>query len=105
MRVSSRINVLLAIAFTLSWGQFARAGETLDQLLRSQIAQQIGKVLNKEVRLRESVDPNLIGGMVVRVGDTVFDNSVANRMDKVARRARDGFSSQLLQKFSQFTTE
>ena len=82
-----------------------RTAVPLDDAMRSQIASQLGKTLNKDVRLKESVDPDLIGGIVVRVGDTVFDNSVANSLDKVARRARDGFSSQLLQKFNQFTSE
>ncbi len=82
-----------------------RTAVPLDDAMRSQVATQIGNIMNKQVRLRESVDPELIGGMVVRVGDSVFDNSVANRLDKMARRARDGFSSQLLKKFSQFTSQ
>ncbi len=82
-----------------------RTAVPLDDAMRSQVSEQLASVLNKEVRLRETVDPDLIGGMVVRVGDSVFDNSVANRLDKVARRARDGFASHLLQKFQQFTSE
>lgn len=82
-----------------------RTAVPLDDAMRSQITKQLGSALNKEVRLRESVDPDLIGGIVVRVGDSVFDNSVSNRLEKVARRARDGFSHQLLQKFSQFISE
>jgi F-type H+-transporting ATPase subunit delta len=77
----------------------------LDDGLRQQISQKLGSVLNKEVRLQELVDPSLIGGMVVRVGDTVFDTSVANRLDKMAKKTRDGFSSQLLQKFNQLISE
>ena len=82
-----------------------RTAVPLDDALRSQISQRLGQVMNKEVRLKESVDPDLIGGMVVRVGDQVFDSSVANRLEKMARRTRDGFSAQLLQKFEQFTSE
>ncbi|MCG8653973.1 MAG: ATP synthase F1 subunit delta [Pirellulales bacterium] len=77
----------------------------LDDALRAQITERLGAVMNKQVRLRESVDPALIGGMLIRVGDRVFDSSVSNRLDKMARRTRDGFSSQLLQKFEQFTSE
>jgi F-type H+-transporting ATPase subunit delta len=77
----------------------------LDDTLRSQITDQLGSLMDKQVRLRESVDPELIGGMVIRVGDTVFDSSVANRLDKMARRTRDGFSGQLLHRFSEFTSE
>ena len=82
-----------------------RTAVPLDDALRNQISQQLGQHLNKEVRLSESVDPDLIGGMVIRIGDSVFDNSVANRLNKLARKTRDGFSSQLLEKFGQFVAE
>jgi len=77
----------------------------LDDALRSQISDQLGKLMNKQVRLRETVEPDLIGGMVIRVGDRVFDSSVANRLNKMAKRTRDGFSSRILHQFSQFTSE
>jgi len=82
-----------------------RTAVPLDDALRSQISDRLGSAMNKEVRLRESVDPDLIGGMVIRVGDRVFDSSVSNQLDKMAKRTRVGFASQLLQKFQQFTTE
>ncbi|MGB7343379.1 MAG: ATP synthase F1 subunit delta [Pirellulaceae bacterium] len=82
-----------------------RTAVPLDDALRWQISQKLGSVLEREVRLQEEVDPDLIGGMIIRVGDTVFDNSVANRLDKMARKTRDGFSSQLLQKFNQLISE
>ena len=82
-----------------------RTALPLDDALRSLISQKLGSVLNKDVRLKEEVDPDLIGGMVVRVGDTVFDNSVANRLNTMARKTRDGFSSQLLQKFDQLISD
>ena len=77
----------------------------LDDALRSNIEEQLGSIMQKQVRLSESVDPELIGGMVIRVGDRVFDSSVSNRLDALARRARNGFSSQLLQRFGELTSE
>jgi F-type H+-transporting ATPase subunit delta len=82
-----------------------RTAVPLDDALRTQISDRLGTLLNKQVRLRESVDADLIGGMVIRVGDQVFDSSVSNQLDKMAKRARAGFASQLLHKFQQFTTE
>jgi F-type H+-transporting ATPase subunit delta len=82
-----------------------RTAIPLDDAMRSEIASRLSAVLNKEVRLRESVDPELIGGMVIRVGDRVFDSSVSNRLNKMAKKTRDGFSSQLLHKFEQFTSD
>jgi len=77
----------------------------LDDALRAKIEEQIGSIMQKQVRLSESVDPDLIGGMVIRVGDRVFDSSVSNRLDTMARRTRSGFSSQLLHRFGEFTSE
>ena len=38
----------------------------------------------KQVRLSSDVDPSLLGGAVVRAGDTVIDGSVRGRLDKLA---------------------
>ena len=43
---------------------------------------------------REAVDPDLIGGLVLRVGDTVYDGSVANRLS----RLRDDLSASATEK-------
>jgi F-type H+-transporting ATPase subunit delta len=82
-----------------------RTAVPLDDDLRNRISDQLGSLMNKQVRLRESVDPDLIGGMIIRIGDRVFDSSVANQLNKMARRTREGFSSQLLERFQQMTSE
>ena len=38
----------------------------------------------KEVSLTSTVDPNLIGGAVIRAGDTVIDGSLRGKLDKLA---------------------
>ena len=38
----------------------------------------------KQVRLSSEVDASLLGGVVVRAGDTVIDGSVRGRLDKLA---------------------
>ena len=77
----------------------------LSEDLRGQITQQLGNALNRQVRLRELVNPNLIGGMVIRVGDTVFDGSVSNRMDTLTKRVQEGFSTALMNRFSELTSD
>ena len=78
-----------------------RTAIPLDESLKTQITEQLGGALGKKVRLQEVVDADLIGGMVIRIGDTVFDNSVANQLDGIAKRAKEGFSSKLSEKFDQ----
>lgn len=52
----------------------------LDDGLRSQVTEHLQGSLQAEVILQERVDPSLIGGIRVRVGDTVFDGTVANQL-------------------------
>jgi F-type H+-transporting ATPase subunit delta len=46
----------------------------------------LGKMLGKEVVLMARVDPALIGGLVVRIGNTVWDGSVANHLDRLRQQ-------------------
>lgn len=57
----------------------------LDSSIESALATKLKQTLNKEVRLVKKVDPTIIGGLVVRVGDTVFDGSVDGQL-RVLRR-------------------
>ncbi len=80
-----------------------RTAVPMDDSSRAMVISRLEAVMKKQVRLKETVDPELIGGMVVRVGDTVYDSSVANQIDKMARKARDGFSRELLKRFESFS--
>ncbi len=40
-------------------------------------------VTGKSVRMKTTVNPDLIGGFVVRVGDQVFDSSLATQLQRV----------------------
>lgn len=57
--------------------------------LGSATCERIGKgveaSLGKKVRLRVMVEPELIGGIVVRIGDRVMDGSVAGRLTALKR--------------------
>ncbi len=79
-----------------------RTAVALDDNTRQSVINRLQQNLNKTVRLREIVDPELLGGMVVRIGDTVFDGSVANQIDKLTQKVRAGFSSELLKRFESF---
>lgn len=81
-----------------------RTAVAMNDDLRSEVTQQLTNQFGKSVRLREVIDESLIGGMVVRVGDTVFDSSVASRLDKLGKAAAVGFARQLMKKSDIFTT-
>jgi F-type H+-transporting ATPase subunit delta len=44
------------------------------------------KRLGVEVRVSKQVDPSLIGGVLIRAGDTVIDGSVRGRLNKLVEQ-------------------
>jgi F-type H+-transporting ATPase subunit delta len=39
----------------------------------------------KRVRLEESVDPSILGGVLVQIGDQIIDDSVRGRLEQLRR--------------------
>jgi F-type H+-transporting ATPase subunit delta len=67
-----------------------RAGVTLartpDEKQKRAIQEMLSRQLNKQVIAGFSVDPEILGGAIVRVGDRVLDGSVRRRMTKLRRQ-------------------
>jgi F-type H+-transporting ATPase subunit delta len=61
-----------------------------DDAGRTAIAAQLSRVFGKEVVPHISVDPAIMGGVVVHVGDTVLDGSVRRRLASLRRRMLTG---------------
>ena len=47
------------------------------------LSQQLGKKLNSRVILEKTIDPAIIGGVVVRVGDKLIDGSVGRQLKRL----------------------
>ena len=56
----------------------------MDAAAQQQLSAVLKQKLQREVKLTANVDSSLIGGVVVRAGDTVIDNSVRGRLKKLA---------------------
>jgi F-type H+-transporting ATPase subunit delta len=69
-------------------GVTVKSATPLSVALRGQIEQRLVAALGKQVDLRCLVDPALLGGLQVRVGDTVFDGSLDSRLDKMQADTR-----------------
>ncbi|UCD28745.1 MAG: ATP synthase F1 subunit delta [Planctomycetota bacterium] len=54
--------------------------------LRDAIAEDVGQWMEKKALLIEKVNPDLIGGVVIHVGDIRIDGSVASSMHAICRR-------------------
>ena len=57
---------------------------------RKSIASQLSKAFGKEVVPHFAVNPQILGGLVVRVGDTVLDGSVRRRLATLRARMTTG---------------
>lgn len=50
------------------------------------VAGALAGLVQGKPEIQHQVDPSLIGGLVVRVGDTVFDGSIATQLEHVRRQ-------------------
>ena len=70
------------------------AGVTLaeepDARTQQQVVERLTKALGREVRAYFRSDPRILGGVVVRVGDRIFDGSVRRRLTVLQRRMLTG---------------
>ena len=46
----------------------------------------LGRLYNRPIGLQVTVDPSVLGGLVIRVGDEVIDGSIAHRLEVAGRR-------------------
>ena len=58
----------------------------MDPRLEQQIVARLARALGKEVRAHFRTDGGILGGVVVRVGDRVFDGSLRRRLTALRRR-------------------
>ena len=69
---------------------FARAEVSapreLTEAQRGAINGQLERITGKRIRMRFAVDPELIGGVVARIGSTVYDGSVRGQLLTLGRR-------------------
>jgi F-type H+-transporting ATPase subunit delta len=57
-----------------------------DEKMKKLIADRLSKIFDKTVMPHLTVDPRILGGLVVRVGDTVMDGSVRRRLERLRER-------------------
>ena len=70
------------------------AGVTLandaDARTQKSVVERLTKALGREVRAYFRSDPRILGGVVVRVGDRIYDGSVRRRLTALQRRMLTG---------------
>lgn len=67
-----------------------RSAIPLDQATVDRLARALSRATGKDLEVRAIVDPAVLGGIVAKVGDTVFDGSVARRLSSVRQALKTG---------------
>jgi F-type H+-transporting ATPase subunit delta len=64
----------------------------LDQATTDSLGRTIGERAGRNVTLSARVDPDILGGIVVRVGNSILDASIRNRLEQLRRHVAQGAS-------------
>jgi F-type H+-transporting ATPase subunit delta len=63
---------------------------SLDDKIIKQIGDQIGEATGQKIELTADVDPDILGGIVLRVGNSILDASIRNRLDNLRKHVARG---------------
>jgi F-type H+-transporting ATPase subunit delta len=69
------------------------AAQALDQSQIDAIAQSLKKSLGAAVRVDLRIDPEIMGGLVIRVGSRLIDSSVRTKLERLHRTLKTSSSS------------
>ncbi len=58
----------------------------LDTAVTEQIGDEIGRQTGRTVELTSTVDPDVLGGLVVRVGNSILDASIRTRLERLRKQ-------------------
>ena len=60
------------------------SAQPLDEEQQEKLTEALSKKLERKVNMQVSLDKSLLGGAVIRAGDTVIDGSIRGRLTKLA---------------------
>jgi F-type H+-transporting ATPase subunit delta len=64
----------------------------LDAATTETLGRRIGERAGRKVKLAAHVDPDILGGIVLRVGNSILDASIRNRLEQLRRHVAQGAS-------------
>jgi F-type H+-transporting ATPase subunit delta len=62
----------------------------LDETTTESLGRNIGERTGRKVKLNARVDPDILGGIVVRVGNSILDASIRNRLEQLRKQVAQG---------------
>lgn len=63
-----------------------RSAVALDTAQKDRLAAALAGIYGSEVQVKAVLDPSVVGGLTVQVGDEVIDGTIAGRLDRLKRR-------------------
>jgi F-type H+-transporting ATPase subunit delta len=57
----------------------------MDAVLEAKVLSKIATFSNKKITIENTVDPSIIGGFILRIGDKQYNASIANRLQVLKR--------------------
>ena len=63
-----------------------RTALELEESQRVSVMDRLHELTGDEIEINEVVDESLIGGITVRIGDTLYDASVRSRLERLRAR-------------------
>jgi len=67
-----------------------RSAMQLEDGQRSAVSERLASLTGQQIEMTETVEDSLIGGIAVRIGDTLYDGSVRNRLERLRARLTAG---------------
>ena len=58
----------------------------LDESVHARIGEEIGRQTGRTVELSANVDPDVLGGIVLRVGNSILDASIRTRLERLRKQ-------------------
>jgi F-type H+-transporting ATPase subunit delta len=65
----------------------------VNEKVRNEITALISDVFKTKVEIREIVDPEIIGGFILRVDDNYIDGSIRNKLRKIRKELKGGITA------------
>jgi F-type H+-transporting ATPase subunit delta len=84
-RIRDRFDELWAVANKRLEVTLTSAVE-LDKKIADQVAKEVERQTDREIDLETEVDPDILGGLVLRVGNRVLDASLRGKLDKLRKQ-------------------
>ncbi|QMV41758.1 F0F1 ATP synthase subunit delta [Cohnella cholangitidis] len=62
---------------------YVTSSRPLSEEEKTKLAEKFGALIGKTIRVTNTVNPELLGGLTVRIGDTLYDGSLKGKLERL----------------------